>query len=439
MESKFTRYGKEKIQVIEENLCSYPNASQASKDLGIDVSGLIKHIKKYRKLKLTSDNNKCALRFKCNIKNKACGDCFYLRMYNQEKSCSSCKSNCNATCSSYTLIPDCERLNKWPYVCNGCIKKDRCRLNKYIYSSEDVWKETQKNRSETRKGAHANEEEFVRLSKILIPLLKDKHQSLPQIYLTHKTELRWSYVTLLSYIDNGLIPGVKNIDLTKRVVYPEHYKKENNEPTNIAFLTNRTYSDFISYVTDNNSLEIVEMDTVIGKKGTKPCLLTMLFRKSNYMLAFLLPNKKAESVRNIFIWIRNKLGDELYANTFPIILTDNGTEFARPYDIEFTTKVNKAIHLFYCDPGNSGQKGKIEKNHVELRKIFPKGTDFSIYSQTNINLALKHINSEPRKILNGNCPGKIASVFIDEKVLSLNDYSFINPDEVVLHPDLFKK
>lgn len=143
--------------------------------------------------------------------------------------------------------------------------------------------------------------------------------------------------------------------------------------------------------------------------------------------------------KKVFKAMRRRLKKEVYSAAFRVILTDNGSEFANPMDIEFDEHGIKTTSLFYCNPGKYGQKGKIKKNHVELRKIFPKGTDFSIYTQEDINKALRHVNSEPRAILNGSCPGKIAPVFIDPELTSLISHKIINPDEVLLHPNLFKK
>ena len=98
----------------------------------------------------------------------------------------------------------------------------------------------------------------------------------------------------------------------------------------------------------------------------------------------------------------------------------------------------KLASLYYRDPGMPGQKGKIEKNHVELRKVFPKGTDFSRFGQADVNLALRRINSEPRRLLNGNCPGEVAREFLNEKVPGLNGYRIIKPDEVRLTPGLLR-
>lgn len=439
MESKYKRFTEELINKLGENLTIYKSASEAAIDLGVDVSGLIKHIKKYRIFKETTDRNKCALKYTCQKKNEACQNCFFTKKYNQEKLCKSCHVSCNHLCDDFTRIPNCQRITKWPYVCNGCPKKDNCRMNKFIYDSVSIFKAYKANRSNPRKGSHASNEEFIRLSNLLKPLILQKHQSLPQIFLSHKAEIRWSYVTILSYIDQGLIPGIKNIDLTKRTVYPAKYKKSVNEPSNFAFLNNRTYDNFVAYLSENPLIDVVEMDTVLSTRDSSSCLLTLLFRKSNFMLAFLLPKKTSENVSKVFKFLRKALGETIFNETFKVILTDNGSEFANPIDIEFDEDGIKTINLFYCDPGKSGQKGKIEKNHVELRKIFPKGTNFSNYNQEDVNLALRHVNSEPRSILNGNCPGTIAKVFLDEKVIRTNNYKFIEPDEVNLHPNLFKE
>lgn len=440
MESKYQRYNEEIVNKISESLSIYRSASDAAKDMGIDVSGLIKHIKKYRIIKETSEFNKCSHKTVCQKKNEACDKCRYMSLYKQEKRCASCKNGCNQICSGFTKTPLCPSLDKWPYVCNCCHKKERCRLNKYLYDPCLVWKALQNNRSSPRKGSHADDGEFIRLSNLLVPLIKERHQSLPQIFQTHKEEIRWSYPTILSFIDKGLIPNLKNIDLTKRVRYPKEYKKDRGEPTNFAFLTGRTYDDFVAYVSENPFVEVVEMDTVLSGKGDNACLLTLLFRKSNFMLAFLLKDKTTEEVGRVFTWIKGRLGIELYRQTFACVLTDNGSEFADPKVIEIDDETGERIcRVFYCDPGKSGQKGKIEKNHVELRKVFPKSTFFSIYSQDDIDLALSHVNSEPRALLNRNCPGVVAKAFLDPKAIGLNNHRSIKPDEVTLHPDLLKE
>lgn len=104
-------------------------------------------------------------------------------------------------------------------------------------------------------------------------------------------------MTILSFIDQGLIPGINNIDLTKRVKYPKKYKKKTNEPSNAAFVAHRTFDDFVVFITENPFLEVVEIDTLLSNRESGACLLTLLFIKSNFMLAFLLPRKTSEKVK----------------------------------------------------------------------------------------------------------------------------------------------
>ena len=87
------------------------------------------------------------------------------------------------------------------------------------------------------------------------------------------------------------------------------------------------------------------MDTVEGKKGGK-VLLTMLFRNSKLMLAFLLADKTRNSVLKVFNSIESILGNDLFQKTFPIILTDNGSEFSNPLSLDLTMMGLEGLEYF---------------------------------------------------------------------------------------------
>ncbi len=224
--------------------------------------------------------------------------------------------------------------------------------------------------------------------------MKGQGQSLLEIYQSHGDEMPVSIATLHSYIDRKVFGTIRNIDLAKKVKYPLRYKKKPEEPTNKAFLAGRSYDDFLAAVTADPLREVVEMDTVVGPAGTGPCLLTFLFRKSNFMLAFWMPRKTSAEVAKAFARIRRTLGNGLYSATFGIILTDNGSEFADPLSVECDPETGERLaSVYYCEPGS---------------------------------------------LLNGNCPGTIAKAFLDEKVPALNGYRFIKPDEAKLTPSLIR-
>ena len=112
-------------------------------------------------------------------------------------------------------------------------------------------------------------------------------------------------------------------------------------------------------------------------------------------------NKEADTVNKVFKNLKDLLGYEKFHELFPIILTDNGVEFSKPDDIEFNGYHVYKTKVFYCDPGHSEQKGKIENNHEYIRRFIPKGTSFDNYNQDDINLMMNHINSVKRDSLSG--------------------------------------
>ena len=223
------------------------------------------------------------------------------------------------------------------------------------------------------------------------------------------------------------------------------YKKRKRGNNNVLkkdtkIRINRTYEDFKDYVknyNDNNfNINIVEMDTVEGTKG-ESLLLTLLWRQANFMLAFKIDNKEADTVNKFFAYLKDLLGYEQFHELFPIILTDNGVEFSKPDEIEFNGYHVYKTKLFYCDPGHSEQKGKIENNHEYIRRFIPKGTSFNDYTQDDINLMLNHINSVKRDSLCGCNPYELMIQFLPKEIIDLFDIQEINQNEIILKKKLF--
>ena len=75
---------------------------------------------------------------------------------------------------------------------------------------------------------------------------------------------------------------------------------------------------------------------------------------------------------------------------------DNGSEFSNPQALEFDAQGNRRLRVFYCESSSPYQKGGCENNHEMIRRIIPKGVDFTNYTQEDINLMMSHINSYSR-------------------------------------------
>ena len=180
------------------------------------------------------------------------------------------------------------------------------------------------------------------------------------------------------------------------------------------------------------------MDTVEGKKGGK-VILTIFFRSCDLQLMFLRDTKTAADVSDSFSSLRKMLGDD-FSRIFQVILTDRGTEFTDPVSIEFDTSTGERIcRVFYCDPQQTNQKSRCERNHEYIRYIRPKGYIFDDLSQEDVTLMMNHINSMPRASLNGKAPVQVFRSLYGEETAARLGLKYIPLEELLLKPSLLKK
>ena len=181
------------------------------------------------------------------------------------------------------------------------------------------------------------------------------------------------------------------------------------------------------------------MDSVIGRVGGK-CLLTIHFVETSFMLAFLRDANTSASVIRIINLLDKVLGPKMFSRLFPVILTDNGSEFSNPKEIEHRDTVPcKRTNVFYCDPSAPYQKGACEVNHELIRRILPKGSSFDDLTQEDISLMMDHINSYKRKKLNNRSPYEAFSFYYGEDVLKKLGCSPVAAENIILKPKLLKK
>ena len=124
---------------------------------------------------------------------------------------------------------------------------------------------------------------------------------------------------------------------------------------NQKFRQDRTYEDFFTYMIQHPKATYVEMDTVKGGREQGKRMLTMLFVEQNLMLIFLMRDGKADTVVEKFDWLTAALGLDAFRKLFPVILTDNGSEFKHTKEMEFTVDGQRRTRIYYCDPQASWQ------------------------------------------------------------------------------------
>jgi IS30 family transposase len=337
-------------------------------------------------------------------------------------------------CDSYESV-QCFKLNRAPYVCNGCGKRINCLLDKKIYSAkyaDDCYRETLVS---SREGINQTPESIQELDVLVSPLIQ-KGQSIAHIFANHAEEVQCSRRTLYNYIDMSVLTA-RNIDLRRKVKYKPRKKATQSSIASREYRKGRSYDDFQKLLKERPGASVVEMDTVEGIKGGK-VLLTLMFRNCSLMLAFLLESKTGEEVKRVFDCLTDMLGVDRFKKLFPVILTDNGSEFQDPFSIESTQYNEMRTKIFYCNPNSSWQKGMIEKNHEYIRMIVPKGESFDKRTQQDIKLMINHINSEARDSLNGCTPFRLSQLLLDNELHTGLALQEIEPDEVALRPGLLK-
>ena len=401
---------------IEDGLNENKSINKISKELKRSHSTILREIDRNKIISTPSNWNNfsipCKKRNKCN------------------------KNFCSQTLPCYEK-DTCSKLLKSPYVCNGCKSRSGCRKERYTYyarKANDSYKELI---SSCRQGINLTEEEVFNINKVITPLVK-KGQTTNHLYINHPEVLNFSKVSFYNYINGGVFE-FGPLDFPRIVKHKKRKSKKRRTRSEREIRIGRTYDDFMEYISKHPDYNIVEMDTVEGKKTDSKCILTLFWRRTNFMLMFLLESQTTEEVSKVFEYLQQTLFEDDYKKLFQVILTDNGHEFFDVLNIECHHKTGELLtKVFYCDPGASWQKGGIEKNHEFIRYVLPKKTSFKNLIQNDCNIIANHINSLCRDSLNNNCPFKAMLFLCDEQVLNTLNMYYIEPDEVTLNKTLLK-
>jgi len=319
----------------------------------------------------------------------------------------------------------CPLLDKAPFVCNGCSKRrQNCGYQKIFYLAKQAQKQYEQTIVEAREGTPLNSQTFWDMDKVISDGVK-KGQHIYHILKTHNLDVSSS--TVYRHIRKGYL-SIAPIDLARAVKFKERRKSKLPSIPKEA-KKGRSYEDFLNYLALKQLDSWLEMDTVMGRMGGK-VLLTFNLSFCNFIFARLLENKTALEVTKHLYDIKNNLheADKDFCQIFPVILTDNGGEFARVDDIEMD--VRGESRLFFCDPNRSDQKGRIEKNHTLIRDILPKGTSFNNLTQEDINLVCSHVNSVKRAALNGKSAYELFAFTYGEEIPKLLGISKIPAEDV---------
>lgn len=207
------------------------------------------------------------------------------------------------------------------------------------------------------------------------------------------SDVRICVKTLYNYIDRGLFLSINHEELP--------FKKKRTKPTThkrrkVAWNNRggKSIEERPEEVNQRQAFGHWEIDLVIGRKGTKPVLLTLVERKTRKSLYILVKNKSQKEVLQALRRMkRRSKGD--FAEVFKSITADNGSEFLDGAGLK---KATGCEEVYYAHPFSSWERGSNENGNRILRRFLPKGTDFSQLKAETLQRIEDWVNNYPRKI-----------------------------------------
>ncbi len=374
-------------------------------------------------------SNRCIHRSECT-RHFLCPSCNRPR---QNRRCSTCP-HCNGVCPDFEEIV-CERLARPPHVCNGCTREGICVLRKRFYVAKTAQEAYEKLLSSAREGAAVTEDERRQMSDTLAAGFR-KGQPLHHIVKASPDLFHVSERTLYTYVNTGVLTPVGRADLPMAPAMKPRRRKGVEHKVDRKCREGRTLEDFQAFMETHPGLDIVEMDSVEGQRGGK-LLLTLNLNCCTFMMLFIRDANTSQSVIDVFNMLEETLSFEVFAKLFPVIVTDNGSEFSNPAALE-TSPYNgrRRTSIFYCRPMASWQKPHVENNHRNLRDIFPKGRSMDHVTQEKAALAMSHLNCKLREGLGDVQALKLFETIYGTGILEKLGVEFVRPEEVNLTPDL---
>lgn len=148
-----------------------------------------------------------------------------------------------------------------------------------------------------------------------------------------------------------------------------------------------------------------EGDLIIGK-GNKSQIATLVERATRFVMLVRIPyDRNADRVAYLLAKKMESLPDFMRGS----VTWDQGKEMARHAD--FT--VRSGMPVYFCDPHSPWQRGSNENTNGLLRQYFPKGTDLSLHSQSDLDMVAAELNGRPRETLNWRKPIEVFNDLIE--------------------------
>lgn len=207
--------------------------------------------------------------------------------------------------------------------------------------------------------------------------------------ISHETIYRWVY--LESSVEGTLYQSLRRKHKKRR--------KQRRYGTGRRFSADRVSIDQRpEVVATRQRFGDWEGDTIQGRPGTG-CVATMVERKSRYLVAAKLEDKKAATLTEKCV----KAFGPIPRMMRKTLTLDNGSEFANFKELAKKTRLT----IYFADPYAAWQRGANENTNGLLRQYFQKGIDFRRADEDDVAEVVRRLNNRPRKCLGYRTPHEV--------------------------------
>lgn len=422
----FEHFTLEDRKEIENGVVEGRTIKHIAEVLDVDPTSISRELKRNRRcdgksVSSFTSRTDCLHRKTCKRKHLCNNKC--------AKKCALCFKGCHKLhCDNYEA-EHCKRTTRAPYVCNGCSERHKCPLERWTYSAKAAQAQADSRLVNTRVGIDLTGKEMQLLADTVKAGLK-LGQSVHHIFVS-RPNLPCTERSFYRYVEAEAI-DVRKMDLPKKVKYKKRNKKKISRHEK-EFYDGRTYADYLS-LEEEKRARTVEIDCVEGIQEDTQAILTLHFISLRFQIYILLKKKDSEHVVAALDWIEFLCGKEAFKKIFGLLLADRGSEFDDIAGIEKDDRCD----VYYTDPQRPDQKGGCEKNHVELRKIIPKGTSIDKLKLDAWLVAgiCAHANSSLRLAIGDACPMALAKAALPKGLLDGLGLELIAPEKVETKPSL---
>jgi transposase, IS30 family len=207
------------------------------------------------------------------------------------------------------------------------------------------------------------------------------------MHLSHEAIYQYIYILPKGGLKKELIQGLRQ----KRAYRYTQRQKREHEETRGKIQGMLSIHERPAEVADRTMPGHWEGDLIIGKYK-RSAIATLVERTTRYVkLVPLHEGKDALSVRKA---LQGALG-ALPTHLTKTLTYDQGKEMSQHK--QFT--IDTGIQVYFADPASPWQRGTNENTNGLIRQFFPKGTDFSIVSDAELQHAEDLLNGRPRQCL----------------------------------------